>query len=91
MNHLIFLKLNEISGLMKKIIQTLFNKVPNIDKAILSTHCHNDLGLAVANSLAGVQAGARQIECTINGIGERCGNTNLMSFIPTIHLKEYFY
>ena len=49
-----------------KIIETLLNKVPNIDKAILSTHCHNDLGLAVANSLAGVQAGARQIECTIN-------------------------
>ena len=60
-----------------KIIQTLLNKVPNIDKAILSTHCHNDLGLAVANSLAGVQAGARQIECTINGIGERAGNTSL--------------
>ncbi|MDC0977479.1 2-isopropylmalate synthase, partial [bacterium] len=48
------------------IIETLKNKVPNIDKAILSVHCHNDLGLAVANSLAGVQAGARQIECTIN-------------------------
>ena len=60
-----------------KIIETLLNKVPNIDKAILSTHCHNDLGLAVANSLAGVQAGARQIECTINGIGERAGNTSL--------------
>ena len=53
----------------KKIIETLINKVPNIDKAVLSTHCHNDLGLAVANSLAGVAAGARQIECTINGIG----------------------
>ena len=51
----------------KKIIETLINKVPNIDKATLSTHCHNDLGLAVANSLAGVMAGARQIECTING------------------------
>jgi len=61
----------------KKIIETLINKVPNIDKAILSTHCHNDLGLAVANSLAGVMAGARQIECTINGIGERAGNTSL--------------
>ena len=61
----------------KKIIETLVNKVPNIDKAILSTHCHNDLGLAVANSLAGVMAGARQIECTINGIGERAGNTSL--------------
>jgi 2-isopropylmalate synthase len=61
----------------KKIIETLINKVPNIDKAILSTHCHNDLGLAVANSLAGVTAGARQVECTINGIGERAGNTSL--------------
>ena len=57
-----------------KIIKHLINNVPNIDKAILSTHCHNDLGLAVANSLAGVVAGARQVECTINGIGERAGN-----------------
>ena len=63
-----------------KIIQTLLNKVPNIDKAILSTHCHNDLGLAVANSLAGVQAGARQIDCTINGYGERAGLRILKSF-----------
>ena len=61
----------------KKIIETLINKVPNIDKAIISTHCHNDLGLAVANFLAGVMAGARQIECTINGIGERAGNAAL--------------
>ena len=61
----------------KKIIETLINKVPNIDKAILSTHCHNDLGSTVANSLAGVMAGARQIECTINGIGERAGNAAL--------------
>ena len=60
-----------------KIISTLKNKVPNIDKAILSTHTHNDLGLAVANALAGVVAGARQVECTINGIGERAGNTSL--------------
>ena len=71
-----------------KIILTLKNKVPNIDKAILSTHCHNDLGLAVANSLAGVQAGARQIECTINGIGERAGNAALPALSPiplTVH------
>ena len=71
-----------------KIIQTLFNKVPNIDKAILSTHCHNDLGLAVANSLAGVQAGARQIECTINGIGERAGNAALESSPATPEQME---
>ncbi|HMR84965.1 MAG TPA: 2-isopropylmalate synthase [Niabella sp.] len=55
----------------------LINNVPNIDKAILSCHCHNDLGLATANSIAGVMGGARQIECTINGIGERAGNTSL--------------
>jgi 2-isopropylmalate synthase len=58
-------------------IEYLVNHVPNIDKAILSTHCHNDLGLATANAIAGVQHGARQIECTINGIGERAGNTSL--------------
>lgn len=55
----------------------LSNHVPNIDKAVLSCHCHNDLGLATANSIAGVIGGARQIECTINGLGERAGNTAL--------------
>jgi 2-isopropylmalate synthase len=55
----------------------LMNKVPNIDKAILSCHCHNDLGLATANSIYGIMNGARQIECTINGLGERAGNTSL--------------
>ena len=63
------------------IFQALINRVPNIDKAILSTHCHNDLGLAVANSLAGLAAGARQIECTINGIGERAGNAALEEIV----------
>jgi 2-isopropylmalate synthase len=58
-------------------IAYLINHVPNIDKAILSCHCHNDLGLATANSIAGVISGARQIECTINGLGERAGNTSL--------------
>ncbi|MCX6316280.1 MAG: 2-isopropylmalate synthase [Bacteroidetes bacterium] len=58
-------------------IAYLVNNVPNIDKAIISCHCHNDLGLATANSIAGVIAGARQIECTINGLGERAGNTSL--------------
>src|SRR6056300_1020886 len=71
-----------------KIIQTLLNKVPNIDQAILSTHCHNDLGLAVANSLAGVQAGARQIECTINGIGERAGNAALEEVVMAIRTRN---
>lgn len=59
------------------IIQQLFNRVPNIDQATISVHCHNDLGLAVANSLAAVEQGARQVECTINGIGERAGNASL--------------
>lgn len=58
-------------------IAYLMNNVPNIDKAVISCHCHNDLGLATANSIAGVMNGARQIECTINGLGERAGNTSL--------------
>jgi len=58
-------------------IAYLINNVPNIDKAVISCHCHNDLGLATANSISGVLNGARQIECTINGIGERAGNTSL--------------
>ncbi|TXJ29822.1 MAG: 2-isopropylmalate synthase [Chitinophagaceae bacterium] len=58
-------------------IAYLINNVPNIDKAIISCHCHNDLGLATANSISGVINGARQIECTINGLGERAGNTSL--------------
>ncbi len=64
---------NEFGG----IIQTLFNRVPNIDKAIISVHCHDDLGMSVANSIAAIQAGARQVEGTINGIGERAGNCAL--------------
>jgi 2-isopropylmalate synthase len=62
----------------------LINNVPNIDKAILSCHCHNDLGLATANSIAGAIAGARQIECTINGLGERAGNTSLEEVVMVI-------
>ena len=62
----------------------LINHVPNIDKAILSCHCHNDLGLATANSIAGVISGARQIECTINGLGERAGNTALEEVVMII-------
>ena len=71
-----------------KIINTLINKVPNIDKAIISTHCHNDLGLAVANSLAGVLAGARQVECTINGIGERAGNAALEEIVMAMKTRN---
>ncbi len=62
----------------------LINNVPNIDKAILSCHCHNDLGLATANSIAGAIAGDRQIECTINGLGERAGNTSLEEVVMVI-------
>ena len=59
------------------IMERLLNTVPNADKAIFSVHCHNDLGLAVANSLSAIQRGARQVECTINGLGERAGNASL--------------
>ncbi len=62
----------------------LINNVPNIDKAVLSCHCHNDLGLATANSIAGAVAGGRQIECTINGLGERAGNTSLEEVVMVI-------
>ena len=65
-------------------IKYLMNHVPNVDKAILSCHCHNDLGLATANSIAGAMNGARQIECTINGIGERAGNTSLEEVVMII-------
>lgn len=65
----------------------LRERVANIDKAILSVHCHNDLGLAVANSLAGVMAGARQIECTMNGIGERAGNAALEEVVMAIRTR----
>ena len=64
------------------------NRVPNIDKAVLSVHCHNDLGLAVANSLAAVKAGAKQIECTINGIGERAGNASLEEIVMAIKTRK---
>ncbi|MDX2188406.1 MAG: 2-isopropylmalate synthase [Bacteroidota bacterium] len=71
-------------------IKYLMDHVKNIDKAIISVHCHNDLGLATANSLAGVSNGARQIECTINGIGERAGNTSLEEVVMAmkIHQKD---
>ena len=70
------------------IISHLINNVPNIDKVTISTHCHNDLGLAVANSLAGVKAGARQIECTINGLGERAGNAALEEVVMAIRTRN---
>jgi len=69
-------------------ISDLLNRVPNVDKAVLSVHCHNDLGLAVANSLAAVKAGAGQVECTINGIGERAGNASLEEVVMAIRTRK---
>lgn len=74
-----------------RLIQGIMTNVPNIDKAIISVHCHNDLGLATANSLAGVQNGARQVECTINGIGERAGNAAMEEVVMALKVRpEYF-
>jgi len=70
-----------------QLITYIRNKVTDIDKCVISTHCHNDLGLAVANSLAGVMAGARQIECTINGIGERAGNAALEEVVMALKTR----
>jgi 2-isopropylmalate synthase len=69
-------------------IRSLIERVPNADKAIFSVHCHNDLGLAVANSLAAVLAGARQVECTINGLGERAGNASLEEIVMTVRTRR---
>jgi len=74
-----------------QLIRTLYEKVAGIDKVTVSTHCHNDLGLAVANSLAGVQQGARQVECTINGIGERAGNASLEEVVMAIRVRADRY
>ncbi len=73
------------------LFRTLKERVSNIDKAILSTHCHNDLGLAVSNSLSAVLNGARQIECTINGIGERAGNTAMEEVVMSIKTRHNVY
>lgn len=73
------------------VIAHLRRTVRGVEKCILSVHCHNDLGLAVANSLAAVREGARQIECTINGIGERAGNTALEEVVMAIHTRKDFY
>ncbi len=74
-----------------KLIATIKQNVKNIDKAVISVHCHNDLGLGVANSLAAIENGARQIECTINGIGERAGNAALEEIVMAIKTKPMFY
>ena len=76
-----------IPELYAEQMRQLIERVPNSDKAIFSVHCHNDLGLAVANSLAAVQAGARQIECTINGLGERAGNASLEEIVMAVRTR----
>ena len=70
------------------LIKMLGDRVPNIDKATLSVHCHNDLGMAVANSLAAVKAGARQIECTVNGLGERAGNAAMEEIVMAVRTRN---
>jgi 2-isopropylmalate synthase len=74
-----------------QLIAKLKSDVPGIGKCIISTHCHNDLGMAVANSLAGVRNGARQIECTINGLGERAGNAALEEVVMAIRTRQDFF
>ena len=74
-----------------RVISHLKQHVSNIDRAVISTHCHNDLGLAVANSLAAVEAGARQVECTINGLGERAGNAALEEIVMAISTRKDYY
>jgi 2-isopropylmalate synthase len=71
-----------------QLIRTLLERVPNSDKAVFSVHCHNDLGLAVANSLAAVMNGARQVECTINGLGERAGNAALEEVVMAVRTRQ---
>src|SRR6202035_3962821 len=74
----------EYYELFKRVRET----VPNSDKAVFSVHCHNDLGMAVANSMAGVRGGARQIECTVNGIGERSGNAALEELVMAMRVRQ---
>ncbi len=74
-----------------ELIRAIMERVPNIHRAVVSCHCHNDLGLAVANSLAAVSQGARQVECTINGIGERAGNASLEEIVMTLRVRKAFF
>ena len=73
------------------LIKNLIERIPNSDKAIWSVHCHNDLGVAVANSLAAISAGARQIECTVNGLGERAGNASLEEVVMAVRTRQDFF
>jgi 2-isopropylmalate synthase len=80
-----------IPELWGALFRTLRSRVPNADKAVWSTHCHNDLGMAVANSLAAVMNGARQVECTVNGLGERAGNASLEEIVMAVRTRaDYF-
>lgn len=72
-------------------MRTLIDRVPNSDQVVWSTHCHNDLGMAVANSLAAVRSGARQVECTINGLGERAGNASLEEVVMALRTRKDFF
>jgi len=74
-----------------KLIGGIFKKVSNVGRAVISVHCHNDLGMAVANSLAAVKAGARQVECTVNGIGERAGNASMEEIVMAIKTRHDFF
>jgi 2-isopropylmalate synthase len=80
-----------IPGEFGNLIRGIMKNVPNIKKAIVSVHCHNDLGLAVANSLEAVKQGARQVECTVNGIGERAGNASLEETVMAIKTRKDFF
>jgi 2-isopropylmalate synthase len=71
-----------------EFFSTIRTRVPNVERAVLSTHCHDDLGLAAANSLAAIRAGARQVECTINGIGERAGNASLEEIVMATRVRS---
>ncbi|MBM3119521.1 MAG: 2-isopropylmalate synthase [Chloroflexi bacterium] len=73
------------------LIEGIFNNVPNIHRAVVSVHCHDDLGLAVANSLEAIRRGARQVECTVNGIGERAGNASLEEIVMAIKTRSDFF
>lgn len=73
------------------LVRSLIERVPNSDKVVWSVHCHNDLGLAVANSLAAVQAGARQVECTVNGLGERAGNASMEEVVMAVRTRSDWF
>ncbi|MCA9400917.1 MAG: 2-isopropylmalate synthase [Candidatus Omnitrophica bacterium] len=80
-----------IPGEYSSVIEGIFHNVPNINKAIVSAHCHDDLGLSVANSLEAIRKGVRQVECTINGIGERAGNTSMEEVVMALKTRSDYY